>query len=754
MGLFRPCLGAFLLILLASTSGGTVFRAGAEPQIAVDTLQAGIPFTVDIYISDNVNDIVGYSLPFHFFSPDGSIDYAEHWNVGGFSAVTIGGDGVSYNDSSILMPNGYDTVWNMVNRWHGFRWDGVLPDTINHAAASSNGWPAGTDETLIIKFAFKIDQGGTFCIDSIRHPNSVYDWLFDEPASFGGPYCWQVICIGDIDCDGLADDLDNCPSTANPDQADSDSDGTGDVCDICPLDPDNDADGDGVCGDIDNCPTDYNPDQDDTDNDGAGTVCDNCPYLHNPDQADFDGDGIGDACDSVFVTWYVKADGGGDAPTIQAAIDSATHGDIILVAPGIYTGEGNRNIDFKGKFLRVVSEEGPYRTLIDCQGSALSESRAVHFHSGEDSNSILEGFTVKGGYLTSDDGAGICCEDFSRPMIRNCLITGNRSYALSNGAALFCDNSSPHLENCTIVGNYAENGGIIYFEYEAAPGLQTCIIGDNDGQAVTAGVTDNFISLECCDVYGNSGGDWVGAIADQAYVDGNLSIDPLFCEPSLANYHIAFNSVCNPLHNDCGVLIGALPTGCATEQTILVPDTVQSSWTGSSPTVTLAIYIGDILDGYTSNDISQATIRINGTITPTASQVMEPVAEFVTLKQSADILEAIFPAGGFINSYGQVFDTVRLGYAVSGNFTDGQDFTATGYFIMIGPGSRDINGDERIDLKDATYLLRYIYLGGHEPVIHRLAGDVDASGATNILDITYLINYLYRGGPPPRPLMS
>lgn len=32
-----------------------------------------------------------------------------------------------------------------------------------------------------------------------------------------------------------------------------DGDGLGDVCDPCPLDPDNDADEDGICGDVDDC---------------------------------------------------------------------------------------------------------------------------------------------------------------------------------------------------------------------------------------------------------------------------------------------------------------------------------------------------------------------------------------------------------------------------------------------------------------------------------------------------------------------
>jgi hypothetical protein len=71
-------------------------------------------------------------------------------------------------------------------------------------------------------------------------------------ASDAGPDDVPVTPVMDRDGDLVADQGDNCPDAQNADQGDEDTDQLGDVCDPCPIDPDNvDPDGDGVAGSCD-----------------------------------------------------------------------------------------------------------------------------------------------------------------------------------------------------------------------------------------------------------------------------------------------------------------------------------------------------------------------------------------------------------------------------------------------------------------------------------------------------------------------
>ncbi len=131
----------------------------------------------------------------------------------------------------------------------------------------------------------------------------------------------------DLDADGVADVVDNCPDFPNPDQSDTDGDGHGNSCE---GDDDNDGQGDFV----DNCRLVANPGQEDQDSDGIGDVCDNCPTVTNFSQADSDNDGIGDACDcSCPCHGDPACDGFIDITDVVATVGVAFRGHTPLSAP-------------------------------------------------------------------------------------------------------------------------------------------------------------------------------------------------------------------------------------------------------------------------------------------------------------------------------------------------------------------------------------------------------------------------------------
>jgi hypothetical protein len=105
---------------------------------------------------------------------------------------------------------------------------------------------------------------------------------------------YSSTCINS-DTDTLCDVDDNCPQVTNEDQADSDVDGVGDVCDICPgYDDTVDTDSDGVPDGCDIC-AGYD-DTVDSDGDGVPDGCDICAGYD--DSVDTDGDSIPDGCDA------------------------------------------------------------------------------------------------------------------------------------------------------------------------------------------------------------------------------------------------------------------------------------------------------------------------------------------------------------------------------------------------------------------------------------------------------------------------
>ncbi len=170
-------------------------------------------------------------------------------------------------------------------------------------------------------------------------------------------------------------------------------------------------------------------------------------------------------------------------PTIQEAVNHSWPRSVILVADGIYTGEGNRDIDFQGKAITVRSENGPANCIIDCQSSELDRHCGFYFKSEETPEAILFGFTIKNGYGLYERiwgkwmtiAGGISCVGAS-PTITNCIITNNGGTGGIGcyGRYVTC---SPHITNCIISGNQAYGG--IYCNCSNSE-ISNCVFADNN----------------------------------------------------------------------------------------------------------------------------------------------------------------------------------------------------------------------------------------------------------------------------------
>lgn len=240
--------------------------------------------------------------------------------------------------------------------------------------------------------------------------------------------------------------------------------------------------------------------------------------------------------------WYIKPDGSGNLPTIQAAIDSAEAGDQVLVAPGTYTwtSQGADADEIHSRYgmiiiyreirdLTVVSEAGAAATVIDAEG----QGRVFNFI-GYNEGMILDGFTITGGDATQSElgysqGGGIrghlTSDDTpASPHVRNCLITGNHA---RYGGGLSLAGQCPILvEDCLFSDNDAEGGGAAFFvNSQQVPVLRDCVFTENTSTGIAGAIWawHAACTLESCTFYANSAQDRGGALSfHRAHPDTSL----------------------------------------------------------------------------------------------------------------------------------------------------------------------------------------------------------------------------------------
>ena len=220
-----------------------------------------------------------------------------------------------------------------------------------------------------------------------------------------------------------------------------------------------------------------------------------------------------------------------DYVTIQAAIENADNGDIILVEPGTYL----ENIDFLDKNITVASllfsgyeDYSPDQTIIDGD----NQGSVVTINNGQNQSTILLGFNIQNGN-SAEFGGGILIEDSSPTIDRNII---QNNYAGSCGGAgggiAIIGDSYPYIFGNKISNNTTSGdcdcdcyfGGGIYVDSSSWP-----ILGGSVtlGNIIFGNISDNGKQL-----YRDYGGDttsWTPIYAHHNYFQ--------FCPPDLADVY-------------------------------------------------------------------------------------------------------------------------------------------------------------------------------------------------------------------------
>jgi hypothetical protein len=156
-----------------------------------------------------------------------------------------------------------------------------------------------------------------------------------------------------------------------------------------------------------------------------------------------------------------------------------------------------------------------------------------------------------------------------------------------SGAGLAQKSISATVTNCTFHGNSGDSAGVAIYLSESGPVfLENTIITGSLGGCGVYVEAGSSMSLACCDVYGNEGGDWVGYIAGQQGVAGNISMDPLYCRAPERDFTLHEDSPCapfSPRNPECD-LVGAWPTGCGPAFVLPLPfPSAEFEFTGIIP---------------------------------------------------------------------------------------------------------------------------------------------------------------------------
>ncbi len=273
---------------------------------------------------------------------------------------------------------------------------------------------------------------------------------------------------------------------------------------------------------------------------GSGTLYfDDIALLGEPMVIFVDADAVGANNGSSWADAYNH---------LQDALNSASYGDTIRVAEGVYrpdadtvnpSGSGHRDATFR--LIDGVGLEGGYagfgqpdpdardielyETVLsgDLNGNDVQvadpldlldeTTRAENsYHvvtcTGTNETTVLEGFTITGGHANGSSphnaGGGLFIDGNANAEVDQCVVRGNAAAERAGG--IYVSNSSPTITDCRFEGNHGGLFGGGVCALNASPIISECSFSHNYTRWNGAGITlDNCSSTVAnCRFYANS----------------------------------------------------------------------------------------------------------------------------------------------------------------------------------------------------------------------------------------------------------
>jgi hypothetical protein len=220
-------------------------------------------------------------------------------------------------------------------------------------------------------------------------------------------------------------------------------------------------------------------------------------------------------------TWLVDNGGGGDFIAIQAAIDAASHGDVILVRPG--SPYSNFVVD---KSVRVLSEDGATRYEVQDVNAPVAMIRFISPVLGIASISDVQVTGLNARVVVTECTGEVALDNVlvdgsvgnnsNNPFDRRLTITNCSNVSISESvfsgrpggagfgndlieAVAYIQTSTVRMTDVVVLGSNGENGEHCFFD---CGGLA-------DGRAADHGLeawSNSFVVLAGCEIRGGAGG--------------------------------------------------------------------------------------------------------------------------------------------------------------------------------------------------------------------------------------------------------